>query len=269
MKLVVLGSNGYHPTDLGQTACYAIPELGILLDAGTGLYRILDYLQPAELDIYLSHQHHDHVKGLTSLEFVFWKKRRLEALARGSKERVLPVRFDSPEKSIKIVRVHLAPEHQEDVHYQVKDSPSSLMIDYVPMKAVEEIAPGVRLTSFPVEHRKDELCFGFRLDHPGGSLGYVTDTYGEPDAIYAENIRGVDVLLHDCCVPDDDPEFARRVGHSHITPVARLAAAAQVGRLVLIHLSSFRPESGEPELDRVQSIFPNTEVAFDRMEIEF
>jgi hypothetical protein len=36
MKLVVLGSNGFLPNDLGQTACYAIPELSISLDAGTG-----------------------------------------------------------------------------------------------------------------------------------------------------------------------------------------------------------------------------------------
>jgi ribonuclease BN (tRNA processing enzyme) len=70
-------------------------------------------------------------------------------------------------------------------------------------------------------------------------------------------------------VPDDQGEFARKVGHGHITPVARLAAKAQVGRLVLIHLSSFRPELGEPELDRAYPIFPRTEVAFDGMEIEF
>jgi hypothetical protein len=37
MKLVVLGSNGFRANDLGQTACYAIPELGLTLDAGTGL----------------------------------------------------------------------------------------------------------------------------------------------------------------------------------------------------------------------------------------
>ena len=112
-------------------------------------------------------------------------------------------------------------------------------------------------------------CFGFRLDKPGGSLAYVTDTYGEPDASYLDKIRGVDVLLHECFGSDDDPEFARRAGHSHITPVAQLAAEAQVGRLILIHLSTMRPESGEPELDLAHPIFPRTEVAFDRMEIEF
>jgi ribonuclease BN (tRNA processing enzyme) len=70
-------------------------------------------------------------------------------------------------------------------------------------------------------------------------------------------------------MPDDEPELARWIGHSHITPVAQVAAEAQVGRLVLIHLSAFRPEACEPELDRVQGIFPRTKVAFDGMEIEF
>ena len=112
-------------------------------------------------------------------------------------------------------------------------------------------------------------CYGFHLDTPGGSLAYVTDTYGEPGASYMEKIRGVDVLLHECCFTDNDQESARRAGHSHITPVAQLAAEAQVGRLVLIHLSTMRPEMGEPELDLGKSIFAQTELAFDGMEIEF
>lgn len=77
------------------------------------------------------------------------------------------------------------------------------------------------------------------------------------------------MLLHDCSVQDNDSEFAKRVCHSHVTPVAQLAAEAKVGRLVLVHLSPFRPEHGEPELDRAYLIFPRTEVAFDGMEIEF
>jgi len=269
VKLVVLGSNGYRANDLGHTACYTIPELGIILDAGTGMYRMVDYLQTAELDVYLSHSHPDHVTGLSNLEFIFWRKMKRDALARGSNERILMARFDALGESQRKVRVHLAPEHMEDVQYQLQRFADNNMIEYMPLQTVAEIAPGTRLSSFPVEHRTDELCFGFRLDHPDGSLAYVTDTYGEPGAIYQESIQGVDVLLHDCAMSDDDPEYARRLGHSHITPVAQLAAEAQVGRLVLIHLHSARPDTGEPELDRIQSIFPQTEVAFDRMEIEF
>ncbi|MFC2023473.1 hypothetical protein ACFLT5_01910 [Chloroflexota bacterium] len=44
MKPIVLGSNGYRANDLGRTACYTIPELGLTLDAGTGLYRMANAL---------------------------------------------------------------------------------------------------------------------------------------------------------------------------------------------------------------------------------
>ena len=267
MRLVVLGSNGYRPTDLGQTACYAIPELGVILDAGTGMYRMFDYLQTEHLDVYLSHDHPDHVWGLTYLESIFWKRMTLDAIARDGKANGVSI-FKSLYESPRRVRVHVAQEHLENVLYQVRKFRDHNLIEYVPMEAAEDLSDNLRITSFPVEHR-NQLCLGFRVDRPGGSLAYVTDTYGEPGVGYAEKIQGVDVLLHECSCPDDDPEFARQVDHSHITPVAQLAAEAQVGRLVLVHLSSFRPEHGEPELDRAYPIFPRTEVAFDRMEIEF
>jgi ribonuclease BN (tRNA processing enzyme) len=77
------------------------------------------------------------------------------------------------------------------------------------------------------------------------------------------------VLFHDCSALDDEGAFAKQVCHNHITPVAQLAVAAQAGHLILVHLNSFRPGHGEPELDRAHPIFPRTEVAFDGMEIEF
>jgi ribonuclease BN (tRNA processing enzyme) len=72
-----------------------------------------------------------------------------------------------------------------------------------------------------------------------------------------------------CCFLDDSSEFARQVGHSHVTTVTQLAAEAPAARLVLIHLSSFRPETGEPELAYACSLLPRTEFAYDGTEIEF
>ena len=50
MRLVVLGTAGYHPNDWRHTLCMMIPELGIMLDAGTGAYRAVRHLQTPELD---------------------------------------------------------------------------------------------------------------------------------------------------------------------------------------------------------------------------
>src|SRR5260221_6975229 len=71
MKLVLLGTGGYHPTERRHTACFMIPELGIVLDAGTALFRARDQLMTSQLDIYLTHAHLDHVAGLTFLFDVF------------------------------------------------------------------------------------------------------------------------------------------------------------------------------------------------------
>jgi ribonuclease Z len=255
MKLIVLGSKGYRANDLGHTACYAILELGLTLDAGTGLYRMFDYLGDDGFDVYLSHDHRDHTMGLTWVWHIFWKRATLEAMAGEGPTDAGAILAALGEAGPK-VRVHLAPEHMPNVQYLLEKFRDRTLIEYVPLEPTQELAGGARISAFPVDHRKGELCFGFRVDTSGGSLAYVTDTYGEPGARYAQAIRGVDVLLHVCCFWDSDAVFARKVGQSHITPVARLAAEAQVVRLVLIHLNPLRPEHGEPELERAYPIFP-------------
>ena len=44
-----------------------LPEVGVVLDAGTGFYRVREHLRTSELDVFLTHAHLDHVVGLTYL----------------------------------------------------------------------------------------------------------------------------------------------------------------------------------------------------------
>ena len=51
-----------------------IPELGLIFDAGTGMFRVRDLIQTKTLDIFMSHVHLDHSVGLTFLYDVLHQK---------------------------------------------------------------------------------------------------------------------------------------------------------------------------------------------------
>ena len=70
VRLHCLGTTGYHPSPKRHTACYYLPDWQLMLDAGTGLFRLTKLLleEPQEkITILLSHAHLDHVVGLTFL----------------------------------------------------------------------------------------------------------------------------------------------------------------------------------------------------------
>ncbi|MEX0586831.1 MAG: ribonuclease Z, partial [Pirellulales bacterium] len=67
MRLVLLGTTGYHPNSRRHTSCFFLPEVGVVLDAGTGMFHVREHLATPHLDIFLSHVHLDHVIGLTYL----------------------------------------------------------------------------------------------------------------------------------------------------------------------------------------------------------
>ena len=79
MQLHLLGTTGYHPNARRHTACLMLPEQGIVLDAGTGMFRVRSRLKTRELDIFLTHAHLDHVVGLTYLFDTLVKSQSLVA----------------------------------------------------------------------------------------------------------------------------------------------------------------------------------------------
>jgi len=246
MKLVLLGTTGYHPNDRRHTPCMLLPSCGVMLDAGTAVYRAGRYLQTTQLDIFLTHAHLDHVIGLTYLFNVI------------------------REQSLERIRVHGAPEKLAaiDEHLFAEALfPKKPPMEMLSLAEEVPLASGGRLTHFPLPHQGGAL--GFRLDWPDRSMAYVTDTTASPEADYVERIRGVDVLVHECYFPDGSAEWAAQTGHSCTTPVARVARQAGVGRLVLVHLNPLSTDRDPIGLDIARAIFPETELGQDLMELEF
>ena len=77
------------------------------------------------------------------------------------------------------------------------------------------------------------------------------------------------MLVHEAYFADDADEMAEVTGHSCLSDVANVAAAAEVGLLVLVHVNPQLERDAELDLRPAQKIFANTLLGTDRMEIEF
>jgi len=246
MKLRLLGTTGYHPNDRRQTACLTLPELGIVFDAGSAMYRMREYLVTDTLDIFLTHAHLDHIVGLTFMFDVLVDRQMQRVTVHGEEEK------------LQAIRNHLFSELLFPVE------PPFQMQMLVPQI---ELSDGALLTHFPLKHPGGSV--GYRIDWPDRSFAYVTDTVAAADADYVELIRGVDLLVHECYFDDDMPDQAELTGHSCLTPVAQVAAAAEVGRLVLVHINPLLESDDQLGLDKVRSIYPHIQIGTDRMELDF
>lgn len=244
MRLQFLGTGGYHPNERRHTACCWLPEIGVVLDAGSAAFRIPSRLQTTELDIFLTHAHLDHVSGLTNFIVPFITRQLTRATVHAREPYLTDVQrhlFSQP-----LFPVNPGFEYRELV-------PEVLLRD------------GGKLTHAPLVHPGGST--GFRIDWPGKSLAYITDTTANPS--YLEFIHGVDLLIHECNFSDAMGQWSAKSGHSNTTPVAELARDAQVKRLYLTHIDPQHPEDDPIGIATARAIFPTTEIAEDFMPVDF
>jgi ribonuclease Z len=248
VRVVFLGTGGYHPSEERHTACVMLPEAGIVLDAGTGAFRIQRHLATRELDVFLSHAHLDHVVGLTYL---------LAPLALGE---------------IDAIRVHATAAVIEALKQHLLSSPLFPVMpafDFQPL-AGSSLTIGSTTIRWQVLPSHPGASMAYRLQTTGDgrpcSLAYVTDT--TVDGSYTDFVRGVDVLIHECYFPDALEEWALKTGHSTVSKVLNVAAQAEVGRLVLVHVDPRATGDDPLNLALARSLFPRVEIARDGIEME-
>jgi ribonuclease BN (tRNA processing enzyme) len=247
VRVVLLGTGGYHPSEERHTACIMLPEAGIVLDAGTGAFRIQRHLAARELDVFLSHAHLDHVIGLTYL------------LAPLAMKQIDAVRVHAAAAVIDALKLHLFAAQvfpvMPDFEFQPLSGPS-----------LSVGATTVRWQTLP-SHPGTSMAY--RLETVAGgksrSLAYITDT--TVDGSYTEFVRGVDVLIHECYFPDTLEEWAKKTGHSTTSKVLSVASSANVGRLVLVHVDPLATGDDPLGLAAMKTTFPNVEIASDGLEI--
>jgi ribonuclease Z len=112
-----------------------------------------------------------------------------------------------------------------------------------------------------VERLVRELQELLLVETAGDSVAYLTDFLLDEEAMgrLAVALRGVGTVICESQYRNVDAELARRNYHMTAPQVATLAKQAEVGRLVLFHLSDrYRPDEWQELLAEARAIFPQT-----------
>ena len=214
----------------GNTACVSI-DLGhntlLVLDAGTGIRALGEVVVARDADIFvwLSHAHWDHIQGFPFFAPLYQPHRTIS---------LLPTRMGQTRWCTPL-------DQMDGVHFPVtlEDLPARVLCL---MEGVREVFQerGCSLLQIATNHPGGGA--GYRIEHGGRSVVYLTDNELEPPYEKAtgfdefiEFCRHTDVLIHDAQYLQSDMPAKHGWGHSLVQQACELAVAAEVKHLILFH----------------------------------
>jgi phosphoribosyl 1,2-cyclic phosphodiesterase len=215
----------------------------LVLDAGTGIREISGALSPTlrRIDIFLSHQHMDHIQGLGFFAPMFVES--------------LEVHLWGPPSATQDLRRRLTRYLSPPLFpVRLRDLSSHVKIHNAPDRPVR--IGGLEITSTEVIHPGPTV--GYRVAENGASMAYIPDhepALGSRSFPHAggwtsghDLAAGVDLLVHDVQYFPD--ERAKRIGWGHSSTVEAAAFAEQAGAK---RLSAFHhdPAHDDATIDRL------------------
>jgi len=245
LKVRFLGTNGWYPTDTGNTTCALIESKKhyTVLDAGDGIYKLDELVKTAKpIHLFLSHLHFDHLTGLHQFnKFRFKQTVTIHGL-QGTKD------------GLEIIR------HPYTIPFS--DLPFSVKI--------HELQEGSYRTPFPFTCKllfHSDPCLGYRLEIDNQVITYCTDT-GVCDSLY-ELAQDAALLIAECSLKPGQNDR----GWPHLDPkeAANVAKQANAKQLVLTHFDAdnYRTlKERQAAEDAAKKIFKNTLHAYDGLEVE-
>jgi len=249
----------------GNTSCVEI-RVGdeiLILDAGTGLFRLGESLHsPVRATFLFSHYHSDHIQGFPSFRPAYAPANAFTLYG--------------PHPNGYGVEEALA-RQMEAPHFPVPLHALAARLDFQALRPGDEIRVGpAHVRAAALNHPQG--CLGYRVSLGETSVVYATDTEpieaGIDGAGLLELARDAEVLIYDAQYTDDEYLGRRGMprlgwGHSTVRDACRVAQAAHVRQLVLFHHDPTHSDRMLEHMVReAQVLFPQTVTAREGMRLQ-
>lgn len=213
----------------GNTSCVEIRcgDRLLVFDGGTGLRplgnQLLQSEKPAELDIFYSHTHFDHICGLPFFAPCYDEQSRIRIWAGHLNGRGI-------EAVLKNMMI--------EPLFPIPMGIFTAKLEFVDFAAGKKLSPhrGIRLATGPLNHPNGAT--GYRIEYADKVVAYITDTEHQPGGLDRNILRlvdGADLMIYDATYTDAEYPKHRDWGHSTWEEGVRLADAARVRTLVIFH----------------------------------
>lgn len=225
----------------------------VMFDAGEGIASYMRNHVFAIENVFLSHGHHDHLGGLAGLAMA-------RASARGDKDKSFSVYYPGGWGNINALKTYIQ-SVSKNMNYELN------WREIYPGESIPVSDHGkVLVRAFQVRHAR-ELCLGYSMVESRTRLkkefvgldgkeiaaiaaqhdrSFINETYEKVLFAYSgdcsgfasiDSVRNADILFHEATFVDDkDMDIGG--GHSTVAQAINIAAEANVGTLVLVHVST-------------------------------
>nr|WP_255666704.1 MULTISPECIES: MBL fold metallo-hydrolase [unclassified Legionella] len=222
----------------GHTSCLTlnfVNERAIILDAGSGIIPLGNELiirnqNPIEADIFISHEHWDHIHGLTFFKPLYHPGNRFN--------------FYGPPQGVKSVHELLA-GLMDGLYFPVKIDNLPSTISYHDLMADQNFKiDTIKIATIALQHPC--ATYGYKIQYNNKIISYITDNelYDKSYHLYnADFVRNLikftmdsDILIVDCSFTDEEYDAGRvSWGHSCPRQISEFAHLANAKQLILHH----------------------------------
>jgi phosphoribosyl 1,2-cyclic phosphodiesterase len=250
--------------DFGTDTCCVEMRCGghvLIFDAGSGAANLGMRLHEEgvmDFDLFLSHCHLDHIIG-----FPFLKPLYDGAVS----ARIYAGHFEDRMTCREMVEHFMSPPF-----FPVTPKQFHAKIEFCDFRPPATLSPrpGINVATVKLKHPNGAV--GYRVDHGGRSVCYVTDTehvVGELEPGLVAMIRDADMMIYDSSYTDAELERFWGYGHSSWEHGVRLCEAANVKTLVIFHHRPGRDDESLREIERqAKARFPGAIVGRTGLELQ-